>query len=614
LRRTPLNFLSFVLLGSICHLSSQAPLTGNSPAAFREVCALLEAHPDLPEGEQQLLRAAIGIPETALRESSCFLQLPFGPKVFQQLAREAPDEAVAAARAGTDSAAGGREALLASEQPQVRLLGRLAGEPGLDLPTAKRLSFLAGAIASGTLDLPAATRLAREARYFSALADARLTAGASDVRALDRALETEARLLCRAAAQSGAKSMPRDFAAFRATDLYLLLSYGRAEAAESVFSIVFDRLLVPSLRAERPPAASLIRLLAKSGDWALRDFSAAAVAARRLDEFGQVAGAGTLARLALGIDRTADPQKEAIRLAEVIAFTGNRTLLDRLSAAVLSEFARTSRENNARARILYGLLAARLSQTPAAKPELQKAGAPYLPFLKSAESLEIATLFGTSNECVELCLFYDDEDGVDSFNSFVKSYRGDDRWVIEDRDEYVTITGHSPAGRRLEIFANRPIDGHLPANRYRDGEARRRQDAIVTLLKSRGSTPTVIVHRGHSFYTAASVKRVTPAARLVILGSCGGVNDIHGVLELSHEAQVIATRGVGTAEINDPLLKSLNDRVLGESPVIDWSSFWREQTDRLGQHSIFRDYAAPNQEPSAMFLRAYYRVLDSQGL
>jgi hypothetical protein len=612
--RTSLSLLSFCLFGAICPLGSQPQYTARSPAAFREVCAQLEARPDLPGGEQALLQAASMIPELAIREPGCYLRLPFGRRIFAQFARESPDEAVLLARGGTDLSTVAREALLSAELPQVRLLGRFAGEPALDVPTMKRLAFLASAIVAGELDLAAATRLAREPKYFSALADARLTAGAADVRALDRALETEARLLCRAIAQAGAQSIQRELAAFRATDLYLLLAYGRAEATEPMFAAIFDRLLAPALHAERPPAASLVRLLSKSGDWALRDFAAAALAAKRLDQFGQVAGVSTLAGLGMGIDHAESPQKEAIRLAEIIASTGNRQLLNSLSQAVLSEFARASRDNNARALILYGLLAACLSQTPGATQQVLEAGAPYLPFLKSTESLEIAKLFGKDNECLELCLFYDDEDGVDSFDSFVKSYQGDESWVIEDRGEYVTIAGHSPSGRRLEIFANRPIDGHLPANRYRDGEAIRRQEKILGLIKARGGSPAIVVHRGHSFYTASSVKRVTPAARLVILGSCGGVNDIHGVLELSHEAQVIATRGIGAAEINDPLLKSLHDRLLDGPPVIEWSSFWREQTARLGRHAIFRDYAAPNQEPSAIFLRAYYRFLDSKGL
>ena len=84
------------------------------------------------------------------------------------------------------------------------------------------------------------------------------------------------------------------------------------------------------------------------------------------------------------------------------------------------------------------------------------------------------------------------------------------------------------------------------------------------------------------------------------------------MIAASHQAQVIATRGIGTTEINDALLKSLNDFVLSGAPVILWTPFWREQAERLGRHPMFRDYVAPNREPSAVFLRAYYRLLDAE--
>ena len=55
--------------------------------------------------------------------------------------------------------------------------------------------------------------------------------------------------------------------------------------------------------------------------------------------------------------------------------------------------------------------------------------------------------------------------------------------MIEDYGPYVHLTGRAP-GRRIEIFANVPIDTHLPANRAMEGEAQRRQQAISETLTS----------------------------------------------------------------------------------------------------------------------------------
>ena len=156
-----------------------------------------------------------------------------------------------------------------------------------------------------------------------------------------------------------------------------------------------------------------------------------------------------------------------------------------------------------------------------------------------------------------------------------------------------------------------PVDTHLPANRALEGEAQRRQQAIALALDERGLVPTVIVHRGHSFWVRNTLTYLTDAARLVILGSCGGTTEVHAVIEASHHAQVIATRGTGETEINDSLLKALNDRMLNGEQVIQWNAFWQTLRARWGRNATFRDYLAPNQDPGTVFLGAYHRFVDA---
>jgi hypothetical protein len=121
----------------------------------------------------------------------------------------------------------------------------------------------------------------------------------------------------------------------------------------------------------------------------------------------------------------------------------------------------------------------------------------------------------------------------------------------------------------------------------------------------------VLVHRGHAFWVERTLSYISKSDRLVILGSCGGTDEIHKVLEISHDAQVIATRGVGATEVNDPMLKALNDRLLNGGPVLEWSAFWQTQKAALGHTGLFRDYLAPDQDPGSVFLRGYYRAMDS---
>ena len=454
-----------------------------------------------------------------LKDPGRYLKPSFGQRVLEAVIREAPDDAVAVAAGDTPSGAMIRDALSASPSPEIRSLLRLATDQTTDLPTRRRMALLAGPLSRGTVTFPAAARLARDpARYFAALVDARLETAAGQTSSLDRALETESRILCQAAAESGGRSLPRELGELRTSDLYLLLALGRTEAGEPVFAAVFDRMLVPRLRSERPVAASLLRFLKASGNWELRDFAAAAVAARRIDPFLRLVGSGKLAELAAGIDRAGDPEKEAIRLAEIIDATDQTALLAGMAGIVLSEFVRCSPAADPRAHVLYGLLAARLSQTAAATPALREAGSAYLPYLVSADSLELAVLCGEKNECVQRYFFYDDGDGVESFESFRGAYVRDPKWKVEEAGNYVRVSGVGPSGRRVEIYANVPIDIHLPANRALEGESGRRQQVVAEVIAASGvPAPAVIVHRGHSFYTATTVKQVTPAARLVVL-------------------------------------------------------------------------------------------------
>jgi hypothetical protein len=175
----------------------------------------------------------------------------------------------------------------------------------------------------------------------------------------------------------------------------------------------------------------------------------------------------------------------------------------------------------------------------------------------------------------------------------------------------VRLTGRGADGRRIEIFANVPIDCHLPENRAREGEAQRRQQTIAAALDARGLVPAVIVHRGHSFWVRQTLSYLANTARLVILGSCGGTTEVHAVIEASHDAQVIATRGTGETEINDWLLKAMNDRILNGERIIYWNTFWQELRTRQGKSALFGDYIAPNQDPGTVFLCAYYRCLDA---
>lgn len=577
--------------------------------SFRDACELARAAAQQNDGAGALagrlvLAAGLHNPALALRESGEYLAIENGPRLFERFVLAAPGEAMALAAGTSKSARSLRELISGAGPPEFPLLLRLADDSSIDLPRRQRVAVFAGRIVRGQLSFEAALKMAGDtARFFAAVVDMRAAAGA-DGSALDLVLENESLVLCRAARESLERTVASDLARFRARDLYVLLALGRAEATPELFAVLFDRLVLPRWTAESPSAQSLLALLDQTQNWGLRDFAAGALAAHRFERLLAIAGRELIPRLAGGIDRSADPLKEGMRLAEIVDATSGAALLGPLRSIVSAEWTRCSATGNRSCSTIYGLLAARLG--------VDSVSQPYRPFFESSETLDTALLFGEANDCIQRHFFYDDQDGVQSFEAFRQTYEHDPAWEVEDHGTYVHWTGHGPAGRRIEIFANVPIDSHLPKNQALEGEAERRQQAIAEALEKRGLVPTVIVHRGHAFWTERTIGYIAPPVRLVILGSCGGLYEVHHVIEAAHESQVIATRGIGGTEINDVILKAVNDRVLTGERVIQWAQFWRELGAVSGKSGLFRDYVGPHQDPGIVFLRAYYRFLDAR--
>jgi len=578
-----------------------------SEVSFRDACALLRAvanQDSAPLVERFVLAAGLHNPALALRETEDYLTLDKGHDLFVRFVLAAPGEAMSLATGTSKWARSFREWMSTPGPPEFPLLLRLADDTAIDLPRRQRLAVFASRIVRGDLSFDAALRVAGDvSRFFSTLLDMRAAAGA-DAEAFDRVLESESLMLCRAARENLGRTMVSDLAGFRANDLYAMLALGRAEATPEVFAPVFDHLLLPKWTAESPRGRSLLRLLDQTHNWGLRDFAASALAAHRFERLLAIAGSELITRLATGVEQSADPLKEGMRLSEIVDVTTDAGLLARLRQVVFAEWTRCKAADESRCTTIYGLLAAKLN--------LETISNPYRPFFEASSTLDSGLLFGPANDCIERHFFYDDSDGVQSFESFRRTYESDPVWEIEDHGTYVHFTGRGPMGRRIEIFANVPIDGHLPQNQARDGEAERRQQIIAGALEERRLVATVIVHRGHAFWTDHTIGYITPTARLVILGSCGGLYEVHRVIEAAHQSQVIATRGIGATEINDTLLKAVNDRILNGDRVIHWDEFWQGLSAVAGKSGLFRDYVAPHQDPGIVFLRAYYRFLDTR--
>ena len=119
----------------------------------------------------------------------------------------------------------------------------------------------------------------------------------------------------------------------------------------------------------------------------------------------------------------------------------------------------------------------------------------------------------------------------------------------------------------------------------------------------------MLIHRGHTWYVDQSLRYLAPSCRLVYLGSCRGMTSAYTVIVQANQAQMIATNGVGTQTVNDPLLKAINDELLRGGKILEWERFWQVQQARLGSNPDFRDYIPPPRNIAAIMLAAYYDAL-----
>jgi hypothetical protein len=107
---------------------------------------------------------------------------------------------------------------------------------------------------------------------------------------------------------------------------------------------------------------------------------------------------------------------------------------------------------------------------------------------------------------------------------------------------------------------------------------------------------------------------MAPTARIVVLGSCGGYNNLSEVLNKSEDAHIISSKQVGTRTVNEPILEAINNTLIAGKDI-EWLPMWRElearfQNDPAGKEK-FEDYIPPYKNLGAIFIKAYRKAMES---
>ncbi len=206
-----------------------------------------------------------------------------------------------------------------------------------------------------------------------------------------------------------------------------------------------------------------------------------------------------------------------------------------------------------------------------------------------------------SGRVVMQVFFHSDIKVQGIYNEFVNMFRNSN-WKIVDSAQWVCISavkGNKP----VFIYANKaPVE--------ENGEDEKAQDALVEYMRQHKLYPSVTIHRGHSYTAPYTINKMFTSSKIVFLGSCGGYQIIHDVLERIPDAHIIATKQIADAEVNTPFFRLLTDKVR-KGNDIEWIPFWKE-LDRMVTATIFEDYMPPYKNLGALFIKACKKAMGEE--
>ena len=219
--------------------------------------------------------------------------------------------------------------------------------------------------------------------------------------------------------------------------------------------------------------------------------------------------------------------------------------------------------------------------------------------LGNHELLERKVLQNKRDEIIEVVLFYGDEDGIGSFNNFIRLYKDPTRWKISKNNYWITI--RSLSEQPVIIYANLPLDNETEMDMLA-------QDSLFAFLKQQMAEPVILIHRGHSYHLSHTLRRLQPTVKLAILGSCGGYNSLLNIANISPDAQIIVSKKIGSQFINDPMIDVINENLQNNRDLV-WSEIWEKLRIRFSKNelmlNLFNEYIPPTKNVSLFVLKLF---------
>ncbi len=383
-----------------------------------------------------------------------------------------------------------------------------------------------------------------------------------------------------------------------AEELYYVIVMGENDIYTSSYKHSFTRLL--QRMGTRPRGDSL--LLNVNMDF-FKKFIKMAANFNQLDTFLKtmpVNNSATLMKAFVANLDDGNNLEHAVDVADSYSSITDTLLLQNILKNVMANEQKRINQNNIKGKTIYGLLKTIFFSANNNSIDLtSQIGIP------SIYSLDYKYIADDSSRVIEQVFFYGDEDGKMYFPQFINSFSPKE-WKINYQKEWVEIK--SLTGKKVWIYANLPLNN----DQNLDDTA---QIHLAKYLAKNDLEPSVVVHRGHSYWLPRTLDRMVGGAKIIVLGSCGGYKNLNQIISTSPDAHIISTKEIGKGDINRPILNYLNQSIASGKKLV-WKDMWASLTrlfysdNNKGMRESWDDYIPPYKNLGAIFIKAYNKKME----
>ena len=439
-----------------------------------------------------------------------------------------------------------------------------------------------------------------EKEYYKALVAAKIANPKYGIQVLNDELNYRGLLLVRVVNELHDSPAPVRFKSimdYNAAEIYFMIIASQDEIYTSSFTWMFDRMkeiMAPEKgndflnRLNKSNFRTFIRMCA--------GYNKLAPFLQTMDEKDKVL---LMKEFVANLEKgNEDELEDAVDVADAFGSITDTSLVNFLKAEVKTNYEKVYKANNkesTKGLIIYGLLST-IFNSAENSDQLTSS----LSIIPPITFVPNTSLKNENGEIIVQAFFYGDADGKMSYNSFRNNFNNSN-WKSSTNAHWTTYTSTGP--QKIIVYAN------LPHNEPEDEAA---QKELAKYFSQNNIQPSMVIHRGHSYHLDGSLNSLTPNVKVVMLGSCGGYHNLAKVLDRSPDANIISSKQVGAASINDPIIAEMLKQLLNGKDL-NWLNAWSDLSSYFSkrgamERDLFSDYIPPNKNLGAIFIKAYRKL------